>query len=107
MACPESFVALVGCAYAWTSARSRLHRPNELLGRRLDFRAHIVFAEFVRMAEPELRFSANPARFWPRLIYQWLYYRLIIFLERRMHTNRRTSLILIAKKTAEDLERYY
>jgi glycosyltransferase involved in cell wall biosynthesis len=68
---------------------------------------HIVFAEFVRMAEPELRFSANPVRFWPRLIHRWLYYRLIIFLERRMYTNPRTGLILIAKKTAEDLKRHY
>jgi glycosyltransferase involved in cell wall biosynthesis len=68
---------------------------------------HIVFAEFVRMAEPELRFSANPVRFWPRLIHRWLYYRLIIFLERRMYTNPKTGLILIAKKTAEDLKRHY
>jgi glycosyltransferase involved in cell wall biosynthesis len=68
---------------------------------------HIVFAEFVRMAEPELRFSANPVRFWPRLIHRWVYYRLIIFLERRMYTNPRTGLILIAKKTAEDLKSHY
>jgi glycosyltransferase involved in cell wall biosynthesis len=68
---------------------------------------HIVFAEFVRMAEPELRLSANPVRFWPRLIHRWLYYRLIIFLERRMYTNPKTGLILIAKKTAEDLKRHY
>jgi UDP-glucose:(heptosyl)LPS alpha-1,3-glucosyltransferase len=68
---------------------------------------HIVFAEFVRMAEPELRFNANPVRFWPRLIHRWLYYRLIIFLERRMYTNPRIGLILIAKKTADDLKRHY
>jgi UDP-glucose:(heptosyl)LPS alpha-1,3-glucosyltransferase len=68
---------------------------------------HIVFAEFVRLAEPELRFRANPFRFWPRLIHRWLYYRLIIFLERRMYANPRTGLILIAKKTAEDLKRHY
>ena len=68
---------------------------------------HIVFAEFVRMAEPELRFRANPLRFWPRLIHRWLYYRLIIFLERQMYTNPRTGLILIAKKTADDLKRHY
>lgn len=68
---------------------------------------HIVFAEFVRMAEPELRFRANPVRFWPRLIHRWLYYRLIIFLEREMYTNPRTRLILIARKTADDLKRHY
>ncbi len=68
---------------------------------------HIVFAEFVRMSEHELRFRGNPLRFWPRLIHRWLYYRLIIFLERRMYTNPKTGLILIAKKTADDLKRHY
>lgn len=68
---------------------------------------HIVFAEFVRLAEPELRFGANPVRFWPRLLHRQLYYRLIIYLERRMYTNPRSRLILIAKKTAIDLERHY
>lgn len=68
---------------------------------------HIVFAEFVRMSAHELRFRNSPFRFWPRLIHRWLYYRLIIFLERRMYTNPRTSLILIAKKTADDLKRHY
>jgi glycosyltransferase involved in cell wall biosynthesis len=68
---------------------------------------HIVFAEFVRMAEPELRFRGNPVRFWPRLIHRWLYYRLIIFLEREMYSNPGRRLILIAQKTAEDLKRHY
>jgi len=68
---------------------------------------HIVFSEFVRMAEPELRLLGNPVRFWPRLIHRRLYYRLVIFLERRMYTNPKTGLILIAKKTAADLKRHY
>jgi UDP-glucose:(heptosyl)LPS alpha-1,3-glucosyltransferase len=68
---------------------------------------HIVFAEFVRMAEPELRFATNPVRFWPRLIHRWLYYHLIIFLEGEMYTNPKTGLILIARKTADDLKRHY
>lgn len=36
-----------------------------------------------------------------------MYYRLIIFLERQMYTNPGTGLILIPKKTAEDLKRHY
>ena len=68
---------------------------------------HIVFAEYVRMSEDELRFRGNPVRFWPRLLHRWLYYRLIIFLEGRMYTNPKTGLILIAKKTADDLKRHY
>jgi glycosyltransferase involved in cell wall biosynthesis len=68
---------------------------------------HIVFAEFVRMAAPELSLRGNPTRFWPRLIHRKLYYALVIFLERRMYTNPKTGLILIAKKTAADLKRHY
>jgi glycosyltransferase involved in cell wall biosynthesis len=68
---------------------------------------HIVFAEFVRMSEHELRFRGSPLRFWPRLVHRWLYYKLIIFLEGRMYTNPNTGMILIAKKTADDLKRHY
>ena len=68
---------------------------------------HIVFAEFFRQARAELAFSRNPIRFWPRLFHRRLLYRLLIFLERRMYTNPNTSLILIARKTAEDLDRLY
>jgi len=68
---------------------------------------HIVFAEFVNMSRHELLFRKSPLRFWLRLIHRWLYYRLIIFLERRMYTNPRTGLILIAKKTTNDLKRHY
>jgi len=68
---------------------------------------HIVFAEFVRMAAPELRLRGNPIRFWPKLIHRRLYYRLVIFLERCMYINPKTGLILIAKKTAGDLKRHY
>jgi glycosyltransferase involved in cell wall biosynthesis len=68
---------------------------------------HIVFAEFVRRSVQELRFLGNPVRFWPRLIHRWLYYRLVVFLERGMYTNPKTGLILIAKKTADDLRRHY
>ena len=68
---------------------------------------HIVFAEFARQAAAELRLWGNPLRFWPRLLHRRLYYRLVMFLERRMYTNPRASLILIARKTAEDLKRHY
>jgi glycosyltransferase involved in cell wall biosynthesis len=68
---------------------------------------HIVFAEFFRQTRAELAFGRNPVRFWPRLLHRRLFYRLLIFLERRMYTNPNTSLILIARKTAEDLKRLY
>jgi glycosyltransferase involved in cell wall biosynthesis len=68
---------------------------------------HIVFAEFFRHVERELKLSGHPVRFWPRLLHRRLYYRLIIFLERRIYSNMNTSLILIARKTAADLKRFY
>jgi len=68
---------------------------------------HIVFAEFFRQTRAELTFGRNPVRFWPRLFHRRLFYSLLIFLERRMYTNPNTSLILIARKTAEDLNRLY
>jgi glycosyltransferase involved in cell wall biosynthesis len=99
--------------WRWWDARVRGLRPDLVYTAGTNcwdadlISVHIVFSEFVRMAEPELRFRANPIRFWPRLIHRWLYYRLIIFLERRMYSNPRTGLILIAKKTAEDLKHHY
>jgi glycosyltransferase involved in cell wall biosynthesis len=99
--------------WRWWDARVRGLRPDLVYTAGTNcwdadlISVHIVFAEFVCLAEPELRFRANPVRFWPRLIHRLLYYRLIIFLERRMYTNPRTGLILIARKTAEDLKRHY
>ena len=68
---------------------------------------HIVFAEFGRQAGEELAFAANPIRRWPRLVHRRLYYSLIRFLERLIYRSRRTQLVLYAKKTAADLERFY
>src|ERR1700682_3999081 len=68
---------------------------------------HIVFAEFFRRVEPELKLSGNPLRFWPRLLHRRLYYRLIISLERHIYSNLNTGLILIARKTAADLKHFY
>jgi glycosyltransferase involved in cell wall biosynthesis len=68
---------------------------------------HIVFAEFVRQVGPELSFGRNSVGSWPRLIHRRLYYRLIKALERRLYVRPRAQLILIARKTQEDLDRYY
>jgi UDP-glucose:(heptosyl)LPS alpha-1,3-glucosyltransferase len=46
-------------------------------------------------------------RSWPRLIHRRIYYRLIIALERHLYTRPRAQLILIARKTAADLDRFY
>jgi glycosyltransferase involved in cell wall biosynthesis len=68
---------------------------------------HIVFAEFLRGVRPELKLMKNPVWTWPRLLHRRLYYQLVIFLEHRVYTNPETVLILIARKTAADLDRFY
>ena len=68
---------------------------------------HIVFAEFLRRVQPELKLTRNPFLFWPKLLHRRLYYRIAIFLEHRAYTNPDTVLILIAQKTAADLDRFY
>jgi UDP-glucose:(heptosyl)LPS alpha-1,3-glucosyltransferase len=68
---------------------------------------HIVFAEFYRQVEPELKFRSNPLWFWPRLLHRILYYKLIMLLERKIYSNPRVSLILIARKTATQLQQLY
>ncbi|MFZ0637693.1 MAG: glycosyltransferase family 4 protein [Candidatus Acidiferrales bacterium] len=68
---------------------------------------HIVFAEFVRQVRPELSLRRNSMLSWPRLLHRRLYYRLIIALERRLYVHPRAQLVLIARKTAEDLDRFY
>jgi glycosyltransferase involved in cell wall biosynthesis len=68
---------------------------------------HIVFAEFARQARSELQFRGKPLRAWPLLLHRRLYYRLIVFLERRIYRSPRNRLVLYAKKTAADLKRFY
>lgn len=68
---------------------------------------HIVFAEFVRQVRPELAFGRNSMASWPRLIHRRLYYRLVRALEWRLYRRPRAQLILIARKTQEDLDRFY
>lgn len=67
---------------------------------------HILFAEFYRTVEDQLRLSRNPLRAWPRLIHRRLYYALIAALESRIY-NRPVRLAAISQKTAADLKRLY
>ena len=68
---------------------------------------HIVFAEFVRRVRSEMYLQRNSILSWPRRIHRDLYCRLITLLERHLYTQPRAQLILIARKTAKDLDRFY
>jgi glycosyltransferase involved in cell wall biosynthesis len=68
---------------------------------------HIVFAEYARRVAPELSLSRHPICAWPRILHRRLYYALIALLERRVYTRPDTALILIARRTASQIERFY
>jgi glycosyltransferase involved in cell wall biosynthesis len=68
---------------------------------------HIVFAEYLRQARSRLEFGQNQFRYWPRLLHRKAYYRLTVALENHVYRNKDTLLVLYAKKTAKDLERFY
>jgi glycosyltransferase involved in cell wall biosynthesis len=68
---------------------------------------HIVFKEFESQVRPELNLFRNSIASWPKIIHRRLYYRLVIFLEVILYRNPKAQLILIAKKTAVDLDRFY
>jgi len=68
---------------------------------------HIVFAEYARKNKESISLSRNAVSSWPRLLHRKLYYQLIILLEKRIYTKRRTKLVLTAKKTFEQLKRSY
>jgi UDP-glucose:(heptosyl)LPS alpha-1,3-glucosyltransferase len=68
---------------------------------------HIVFAEFFRRIRSELDFKRNRAGLWPRLLHRRLYYRTVMFLERRVFLNPRTQVILTAPQTADEVHRFF
>ncbi|MGB8323559.1 MAG: hypothetical protein WCE52_11440, partial [Candidatus Acidiferrum sp.] len=47
---------------------------------------HMVFHEFYARVRSELRFRSLPLRTWPVILHRKLYYRLIMFLERRAYS---------------------
>jgi UDP-glucose:(heptosyl)LPS alpha-1,3-glucosyltransferase len=109
-------------SYVWWFAANRISRFwDRLRGLKYDLvfspgincfdadavSVHIVFAEFVRRVRPDLKLSRNSIGFWPRLVHRKLYYRLAIFLEGIVFRNPRIQLILTARQTAEEINRFY
>jgi len=68
---------------------------------------HIVFAEYAQKNAEKLRLTGHALREWPRMIHRKIYYKLIISLERRIYTRPDTALVLVARKTSEQLARFY
>jgi glycosyltransferase involved in cell wall biosynthesis len=68
---------------------------------------HIVFAEYLKRVGAEINLLQNSVGSWPTLAHRRLYYRLLISLERRIYSDPKTVLILIARKTAATLNQFY
>lgn len=68
---------------------------------------HIVFAEFLRQMRGTLRFRMSPVRSRLRLLHRFLFYRLIVALEKKIYAPGRTCLASVSHKTWNDLERHY
>jgi glycosyltransferase involved in cell wall biosynthesis len=68
---------------------------------------HIVFAEYVRRIRSALSLARNPVREWLRILHRRLYYSLVIWLEGRAYRRSSTTLILIARRSAEALAQFY
>ncbi|MGH9746312.1 MAG: glycosyltransferase family 4 protein, partial [Candidatus Acidiferrales bacterium] len=68
---------------------------------------HVIFAEYLRKSGSGLAFEQNPVSSWGRLLHRKLYYSMVIRRERRAYTCPDITLILIARKMAADLERFY
>jgi glycosyltransferase involved in cell wall biosynthesis len=68
---------------------------------------HIVFTEFHRQVEKELRFLNNAFTVWPRLVHRRLYYLLVEALERRIYARSFVPLVVVSRKVAADLDRSY
>jgi UDP-glucose:(heptosyl)LPS alpha-1,3-glucosyltransferase len=110
-------------AYLWFFISNHAVRAYDKWFRKLDFdivfspgincfdadiiAVHIVFAEYVRLAQRDLRFLAHRLIDWPRLLHRRLSYRLFIALERAVYAKQEVPLIVISKKMEQDLERSF
>jgi glycosyltransferase involved in cell wall biosynthesis len=68
---------------------------------------HMVFHEFYARVRSELRFRSLPLRSWPVILHRKLYYRLIMFLERRVYSNSKVRLAAVSQLVALQLNTYF
>jgi UDP-glucose:(heptosyl)LPS alpha-1,3-glucosyltransferase len=66
----------------------------------------IVFHAFYEQARGELLLRRVPLKTWPRLIHRKLYYKLIMFLERKIYRNPRVCLVAVSNLIARQLQMF-
>jgi UDP-glucose:(heptosyl)LPS alpha-1,3-glucosyltransferase len=110
-------------SYIWFLLANHLGRRWDGVFRKLDFdlvfspgincldadiiAVHIVFSEFYRRLNRDLRLRHNPVRKWPRLIHRQLSYRLFMALERGVYSREKILLTVPSHKMEQDLERCF
>jgi glycosyltransferase involved in cell wall biosynthesis len=68
---------------------------------------HIVFCEFYQRIRSELGFSGAPLTSWPLLLHRRIYYRLIMFLEKRIYSNPRLQLAAVSHLVSSQLRSHF
>lgn len=68
---------------------------------------HIVFHEFYARVRQELSLFKVPVSRWPITLHRKLYYRLIMYLERRIYTNSSVRLAAVSKHVAAQLQKHF
>lgn len=68
---------------------------------------HIFFHEFYRRMESELMLHTLPLRSWPRALHRKLYYKLCMFLERKIYRDPGVRLVAVSQLLAKHLESYF
>ena len=68
---------------------------------------HIVFHEFYRHVKTELLFRNLPFKSWPRAIHRKLYYKFIMFLERKIYCDPSVHLVAVSHLLAKHLESHF
>jgi glycosyltransferase involved in cell wall biosynthesis len=68
---------------------------------------HIVFHAFYDRVRPDMALPGTPIRSWARMIHRMLYYKLIMFLERKIYQTRRTRLVAVSGLVAAQLKSYF
>ena len=68
---------------------------------------HIVFHEFYERVRSELALRRLPVLIWPRVVHRKLYYKLVMFLERRIYSNPGVRLIAVSSLVAAQLKSHF
>jgi glycosyltransferase involved in cell wall biosynthesis len=68
---------------------------------------HIVFAEYTRAVRSQMTLAKNSLRLWPRVLHRKLYYKVAMWMERRVYSKPDIPLVLYTQRTARSLKKFY